>query len=49
MIAAAGPTEGLQPRTALSLLACIVICLTAVLMLTPQTTLLGKVPLNVPP
>ena len=49
MIAAAGPTEGLQPRAALSLLACIVVCLTTVLMMTPSTTILGKVPLKVPP
>ena len=49
MIAAAGPTEGLRPGVALSLLACIVVCLTTVLMLTPSTTMLGKVPLKVPP
>jgi serine/threonine protein kinase len=49
MIATAGPTEGLRPRVALSLLACIVVCLTTVLMLTPSTTILGKVPLKVPP
>jgi predicted Ser/Thr protein kinase len=49
MIAAAGPTEGLQPRVALSLVAGIVVSLTTVLMLTPRTTVLGKVPLKVPP
>jgi predicted Ser/Thr protein kinase len=49
MIAAAGPTEGLQPRVALSLVAGVVVSLTTVLMLTPRTTVLGKVPLKVPP
>ena len=49
MIAAAGPTEGLQPRAALMLLACIVVSITTVLTLTPSTTVLGKVPLQVPP
>ena len=49
MIAAAGPTEGLQPRVALLLLACIVLCVTTVLLITPSTNVLGKVPLLVPP
>jgi len=49
MIAAAGPTEGLQLRVALSLVACIVLCVTTVLLLTPSTNVLGKVPLFVPP
>jgi hypothetical protein len=49
MIAAAGPTEGLQPRAALLLLACIAVCLTMVLLLTPSTTILGKVPLRASP
>ena len=49
MIAAAGPTEGLQPRAALMLLACIAVSITTVLTLTPSTTVLGKVPLEVPP
>jgi len=49
MIAAAGPTEGLQPRAALLLVTSIAVCLTTVLMLTPSTTVLGKVPLKVPP
>jgi predicted Ser/Thr protein kinase len=49
MVAAAGPTEGLQPRVALALVAGIVVSLTTVLILTPRTTVLGKVPLKVPP
>ena len=48
MIAAAGPTEGLQPRAALMLLACIVVSITTVLTLTPSTTVLGS-PAQVPP
>jgi predicted Ser/Thr protein kinase len=49
MIAAAGSTEGLQPRVALSLVVCIVAGLATVLLLTPSTNVLGKVPLLVPP
>jgi serine/threonine-protein kinase len=49
MVAAAGPTEGLRPRAAFALVVCIVICLTTVLLLTPSTTVLGKLPLKVPP
>jgi serine/threonine-protein kinase len=49
MIAAAGPTEGFQPRTALLLVLCIAVCVMTVLMLTPSTTMLGKVPLRASP
>ena len=49
MVAAAGPTDGLQPRAALALLACVAVSLMMVLLLTPSTSMLGKLPLEVPP
>ena len=49
MVAAAGPTEGLRPRVATALVIGVAVCLGLVLVLTPQVTLLGHLPLQHPP
>jgi hypothetical protein len=49
MVAAAGPTEGLKPRTGLGLLAWIATGVALVLMITPQVQTVAMLPLSDPP
>jgi len=49
MVAASGETEGLNPRTAVALLAGVVAALIAVALLTGKTTLLDRIPFETPP
>ena len=49
MVADSGPNEGLRPGVAVALLACAVVSIATVLVLTPRVTLLGRLPLRHPP
>jgi serine/threonine-protein kinase len=49
MVAASGPTEGLRPRTAVTLAAGIAVGLLALVLLTPKVRMLSQLPLEYPP
>jgi len=49
MVAASGEKEGLQPRTALTCFASIVLMLVALVLVSGKVTLLGRAPLPLPP
>jgi serine/threonine-protein kinase len=49
MVAAAGPTDALRPRTAIALLTCAGVGLWVAVVLTSQTQMVGKLPLEYPP
>ena len=49
MVAASGEKEGLQPRTAVMCFVSVVLLLVALVLISKQTTLLGRAPLPLPP
>ena len=49
MVAASGEKEGLQPRTAVTCFVSVVLLLVALVLISKQTTLLGRAPLPLPP
>jgi hypothetical protein len=49
MVAASGEKEGLQPRTALTCFASVVLMLVALVLMSGKVTLLGRAPLPLPP
>ena len=49
MVAASGETEGLRPVVAWAVLAAVIVLVTAVILLSAQTKLYRRVPLEMPP